>query len=253
MIKSVSFSLRIKPKTKKSLEDLACVMRRTKSFIARIALEGYLDSNEWQTKVIIEALKEADSPNVEWTNHTDVKTKRESTRNLLTVDVLMKKKEAELLAIQKVKEAEVLALQLVNEATAKALLKAEGMTETSEEVLVSARLTVETAEVLAHQTVEKARALALRMVVEAETIQSVKETAEVARLKVIKDADIARLRIVKKHQEETIKDLAALLIRLQNEMLILQTAWMLRVSSTDVNAGGLKPIAPRGGEFTLRD
>jgi len=49
------------------------------------------------------------------------------------------------------------------------------------------------AEILAHQTVEKAKVLAHQTVDDAETLQSVKETAELARLKVIKAADNARL------------------------------------------------------------
>jgi hypothetical protein len=44
------------------------------------AIESYLDLNEWQIKGIIEAVKEADSPSAEWTNHADVKAKWEAKR-----------------------------------------------------------------------------------------------------------------------------------------------------------------------------
>ena len=80
MIKTAVVNLRVKPTTKKRLEALAQVTRRTKSFIAEEALEAYLDVNEWQTKGIIEALKEADSPSAEWTDHADVKAKWEAKR-----------------------------------------------------------------------------------------------------------------------------------------------------------------------------
>jgi len=215
MIKSASFSLRIKPTTKKRLEDLAHVTQWTKSFIAETALESYLDVNEWQ---IVEAIKEANDPNAEWTDRPDVKAKWwEAECDLV-------KKKAEILALQRVKEAEIFALQLVKEATTKALQKAEGIAGTSEEALVSARRTVGEAEVLAHQSVEKAKVLVHQTVNDAETLQAVKVAAEVARLKVIKGADIARLTVLTfiggKQQEEKI--LAARLVLLQKEMLILQ-------------------------------
>jgi RHH-type transcriptional regulator, rel operon repressor / antitoxin RelB len=80
MIKTAVVNLRVKPSTKQRLEDLAHIMRRTKSVIAEDALEAYLDVNEWQTKGIIEAVKEADNPNAEWTDHEDVKAKWEAKR-----------------------------------------------------------------------------------------------------------------------------------------------------------------------------
>ena len=45
------------------------------------AIESYLDLYEWQIKGIIEAIKEADSPSAEWTNHADVKVKWEAKRD----------------------------------------------------------------------------------------------------------------------------------------------------------------------------
>ena len=80
MNKTAAVNLRVKPTTKKRLEALAHVTKRTKSYIAEEALEAYLDVNEWQIKGIIEAVKEADSPNVELTDHADVKAKWEGKR-----------------------------------------------------------------------------------------------------------------------------------------------------------------------------
>ncbi len=81
MIRTTSVNLRIQPTTKERLERLALVTKRSKSFIVEAAIENYLDLNEWQIKGIIEAVKEADSPNAEWTNHADVKAKWEAKRD----------------------------------------------------------------------------------------------------------------------------------------------------------------------------
>lgn len=81
MIKAAVINIRVKPATKKRLEDLAHVTKRTKSYIAEEALEAYLDVNEWQINGIIDAIKEADSPNAEWTDHSDVKAKWEAKRD----------------------------------------------------------------------------------------------------------------------------------------------------------------------------
>ena len=39
-----------------------------------------MDVNEWQIKGVIEAVIVADSPDAEWTDHADVKTKWETKR-----------------------------------------------------------------------------------------------------------------------------------------------------------------------------
>ena len=81
MMRTTSVNLRIQPTTKERLERLALATKRSKSFIVETAIENYLDLNEWQIKGIIEAVKEADSPNAEWTNHEDVKAKWEAKRD----------------------------------------------------------------------------------------------------------------------------------------------------------------------------
>jgi len=81
MIKTAAVNLRVKPTTKKRLEALAHVTKRSKSYIAEEALEAYLDVNEWQIKGIIEAVTEADSPKAEWTDHAEVKAKWEAKRD----------------------------------------------------------------------------------------------------------------------------------------------------------------------------
>lgn len=80
MIKAATINLRVKPTTKQRLEELARVTKRTKSYIAEAALEAYLNVNEWQVKGIVEAVQEADGPNAEWTEHTDLKAKWEAKR-----------------------------------------------------------------------------------------------------------------------------------------------------------------------------
>jgi RHH-type transcriptional regulator, rel operon repressor / antitoxin RelB len=85
MIQTAVVNLRVKPMTKKRLEDLAHATRRTKSFIAEEALEAYLDVNEWQIKGIEAAVQEADSSNAEWTDHEDVKAKWEAKRAQMAV------------------------------------------------------------------------------------------------------------------------------------------------------------------------
>ena len=80
MNKTAIVNLRVKPATKKRLEALARVTKRTKSYIAEEALEAYLSVNEWQVKGIIDAVQEADSLNAEWTDHADIKAKWEAKR-----------------------------------------------------------------------------------------------------------------------------------------------------------------------------
>jgi RHH-type transcriptional regulator, rel operon repressor / antitoxin RelB len=81
MIKTAVVNLRVKPATKKRLEDLAHATRRTMSFIAEEALEAYLNVNEWQMKGINDAVKEADGPGAEWTDHEDLNAKWEAKRH----------------------------------------------------------------------------------------------------------------------------------------------------------------------------
>jgi len=80
-MRTTSVNLRIQPTTKERLERLALATKRSKSFIVETAIENYLDLNEWQIKGIIEAVKEADSPDAEWTDHEDVKAKWEAKRD----------------------------------------------------------------------------------------------------------------------------------------------------------------------------
>jgi RHH-type transcriptional regulator, rel operon repressor / antitoxin RelB len=72
MQKAASITVRVKPDTRKRLDEIARATRRTKSFVIEEALEQYLDVNEWQIKGIQEALAEADTPDAEWVDHEDV-------------------------------------------------------------------------------------------------------------------------------------------------------------------------------------
>jgi ATP-dependent DNA helicase RecG len=77
MRKAAVINLRIEPEIKERLEKLAEATHHSKSFLIVHALEAFLDANECQINGIVEAVKEA-SPNIEWTNHADVKAKREA-------------------------------------------------------------------------------------------------------------------------------------------------------------------------------
>ena len=51
-------SLRLPEGTRKRIEFLAKVTRRTKSFVMEEAINNYLSLNEWQIKGILEGLEE---------------------------------------------------------------------------------------------------------------------------------------------------------------------------------------------------
>lgn len=72
MLKAASLTVRVKPETRKRLDALARVTRRSKSFVIEEALEQYLAVNEWQIQGIQEALAAADSPDAEWVEHEEV-------------------------------------------------------------------------------------------------------------------------------------------------------------------------------------
>lgn len=77
MIKAASLTVRVKPDTRKRLEAMANVTRRSKSYVIEEALEQYLDVNEWQIKGIQVAIAEADSKDVIFTDHETVLKKWE--------------------------------------------------------------------------------------------------------------------------------------------------------------------------------
>jgi len=72
MLKAASLTVRVKPETRKRLDALARVTRRSKSFVIEEALEQYLTVNEWQIQGIEEALAAADSADAEWVEHDKV-------------------------------------------------------------------------------------------------------------------------------------------------------------------------------------
>lgn len=72
MLKAASVTVRVKLTTKKRLDALAQVTRRSKSYVIEEALELYLDVNEWQIDGIAKALAEADRPNAVFVDHDEV-------------------------------------------------------------------------------------------------------------------------------------------------------------------------------------
>ena len=78
MLKAANITVRIKPTTKMRIDALAQATKRSKSYVIEEALEQYLDVNEWQVKVIEDALLEADRPDAEWVDHKAVLAKWEA-------------------------------------------------------------------------------------------------------------------------------------------------------------------------------
>ncbi|MCK4944357.1 MAG: CopG family ribbon-helix-helix protein [Candidatus Aminicenantes bacterium] len=53
-------TIRVDPKTKEKLEEMARAMDRTKSYIAAEAIRDYIQLNEWQIQAIQEGINQAD-------------------------------------------------------------------------------------------------------------------------------------------------------------------------------------------------
>jgi RHH-type transcriptional regulator, rel operon repressor / antitoxin RelB len=70
MLRGTSVSLRIQPATKERLERLARATNRSKAYLVEVAIENYLDLNEWQMKEIEKGLKEAGEGQL--TPHEDI-------------------------------------------------------------------------------------------------------------------------------------------------------------------------------------
>ncbi len=60
MAASTTLTIRVEQEVKDRLDDQAKKQRRSKSFIAAEAINGYLKVREWQEKRIVEALAAAD-------------------------------------------------------------------------------------------------------------------------------------------------------------------------------------------------
>ena len=69
---STTFSVRLDDETKDRLERLAKEVGRAKTYLCAEAIKEYLDVNEWQIQAIKEAVKEANKPDAEWTDHEDI-------------------------------------------------------------------------------------------------------------------------------------------------------------------------------------
>jgi len=68
----VPLSVRVLPKIRDKLEELADITGRTKSFLAAEAIEFYLNAQAWQIKGIEKALKKANSKKAKFTEHEKV-------------------------------------------------------------------------------------------------------------------------------------------------------------------------------------
>jgi RHH-type transcriptional regulator, rel operon repressor / antitoxin RelB len=71
---AVTLSVRISPKMRDQLEDLATATGRTKSFLAAEAIEQYLEVQTWQVKAIQEAVQNANSKTAKFIEHERIVT-----------------------------------------------------------------------------------------------------------------------------------------------------------------------------------
>lgn len=69
---AVTLSVRIPPKMRDQLDELADATGRTKSFLMAEAIEGYLATQAWQVKAIKEAVKKANSKEAQFIDHNKV-------------------------------------------------------------------------------------------------------------------------------------------------------------------------------------
>jgi RHH-type transcriptional regulator, rel operon repressor / antitoxin RelB len=69
---AVTLSVRIPPKVRDQLEELADVTGRTKSFLAAEAIENYLATQAWQVKAIKKAIQKADHKGAKFIEHHQV-------------------------------------------------------------------------------------------------------------------------------------------------------------------------------------
>lgn len=69
---AITLSVRISPKTRTELEELATATGRTKSFLAAEAIEDYLTTQAWQVTAIENAVKKANSKQAKFIDHEEV-------------------------------------------------------------------------------------------------------------------------------------------------------------------------------------
>lgn len=69
---AVTLSVRIQPKAREQLEELASATGRTKSFLAAEAIEIYLLTQQWQATEIKKSLKKANSKKAIFIAHEKV-------------------------------------------------------------------------------------------------------------------------------------------------------------------------------------
>ncbi len=69
---AVTLSVRVPPKSRKQLEELANATGRSKSFLAAEAIAFYLAAHSWQVKAIEKSIKKADSKKAKFIKHETV-------------------------------------------------------------------------------------------------------------------------------------------------------------------------------------
>lgn len=69
---AVTLSVKVTPKIRNQLKDLADITGSTKSFLAAKAIEYYLTTQAWQMKATEKAIKKANSKKAKFIDHDDV-------------------------------------------------------------------------------------------------------------------------------------------------------------------------------------
>ena len=69
---STIVNIRLDDDTRKRIDRLASSTDRTRSYLVKIAIDDYLETNEWQVQAIKEAIDQADTPDAEFIQHGKV-------------------------------------------------------------------------------------------------------------------------------------------------------------------------------------
>ncbi|PZD75487.1 hypothetical protein C1752_00134 [Acaryochloris thomasi RCC1774] len=72
MTETATITVRLNASLKQQLEALAQSTQRSKSWLAAKAIAAYLEQEAWQIQQIEVAVEQANQPDTEWVDHSDV-------------------------------------------------------------------------------------------------------------------------------------------------------------------------------------
>lgn len=79
-MKTETLTVRLPTGTKARIAQLASVTNRSQSYVVDMAIQEYLEINEWQVVETARAVELADSDHAAFTPHAEVKARWESRR-----------------------------------------------------------------------------------------------------------------------------------------------------------------------------